>query len=333
MRNVIIDPMMFALTEESLIEANIPFYMDIIDLLQDNHIRICRYTDMESCLGGAYDDGRLYPPPFPVKLSRISSPRLREECNRINYLFIKRILDEGNNACFIDIDDCGGEQNCRINEEYYQDEELRNLQLYLLTECYQEKSQTERIDEHILSGRLPDGMMIRHVDLELHCSCNSKPEYNGVFHFTWPGDLRTPEAALKKELKDRLITEGISKQTPNLVLDGTHHCYIQKSKPRNYRELTRANRSVLKHLEYFGLKEVHLRDAIPSSGEIGSIVISSSCEMESGSFACGQIVGEEGNAAHVELEFPDRIGSLLTSILGDQWTEQTVRSLKDQIVS
>ena len=82
---IVVDPMMFAISEGKLIESNLEFYLILFELIEKRKIKICLYPEAERLLEGIQKDGLYFPPPFPIDLRGISDPETKEICNKINY--------------------------------------------------------------------------------------------------------------------------------------------------------------------------------------------------------------------------------------------------------
>ena len=332
MSNIVIDPKMFSLTEEKQIESNLEFYLILFDLIQKGKIRVCIYPEVEKLLEGVTAKGTYFPPPFPIDPNDISNPQTKQTCEGINNMFARVIVNQRSD---LEIFDCGGKMDYHLNSEYADDTDLKNLGGYLLTNCYSSRLNTEKVCNKIVSGKKEDGQMIRTTNMTVHCSCDIISEFSDTFSFVWPDALLSPrDSAIETLTKMYSNHQFEFCANPIFQTDGDHHFYGQSTPPKKYSDLSRANRSVLKHLQYFGLMKVHFHEASEGfSGRVGEIkVLESYDPHQSSRIVEGWLLGETNSSVKVDLYFPELVGELIVKSVGKSWNLNAIRNLKNDII-
>lgn len=320
MNNVFIIPQMFSLSNESQILQNLRFYQDTIELINQEIIRVCLYPEMYALLQE------------PIKLESIQDPELKEECKLINRLFVGKVLDK---QYELDIEECGGTQDFKVNEAYISERSIYGVCQYLLVNCYADLVGKERTYNKILCGKNENGDLLYSEDLFVSCACEHHGQTSHQFMFCWPHDLFDRKTYAVSTLKDRGFRKDYSfNSCPELVLDGDHHIYFQDSTPNCFNDLSRANKSVLKVLQSFGLSRVHIHDTHSGSwGRPGEIKVDEEfAPSESKTCITGSLRGENNTVVTIELQFPEGIGALIVDAIGRNWDANNIKRLKKTVI-
>ncbi len=320
MNNVFIIPQMFSLSNKSQIIQNINFYQDTIELINQKIIRVCVYPEMYSLLQE------------PIRLESIQDPGLKEECKLINRLFVGKILNE---RYEVDIEECGGTQDFKVSEAFISDKAIYGISQYLLINCYTDLVGKERIDNRILCGKKGNGELLYSGDLFISCACEQRGPISHQFMFCWPHDLFDKKTYAITVLRDKCFRKVYSfNSSPELVLDGDHHVYFQDSTPNCFDDLSRANKSVLRILQSFGLSRLHIHDTHGGSwGSPGEIKVDEEfAPSDSKTCVTGSLRGENNTVVTIELQFPEGIGALIVDAIGRNWNTRNLKKLKQIVI-
>lgn len=336
MINVAIDPMMFSIIDIEHIDVYFSFYLDLFTLLREHIARICYYPDMDKLFDNHATASGSFPPPFPFDLQKIKNDSVRETGYHVNRLFAG-LSTEDSYKFITDIDECSGDQNCRIFAPYDNDSLISELSFYLLSNCYKLENGVSPIDSHILSGCNHLGEKLRPADLQLQCYCETHGEHSQRFEFVMPKFFfRSKDYAIEK-LRKLNAANSICNTIPSIHKDGGHHVYIQEKGITKYSDLTPNNRSVLKLLQNFNLIDVHLRESVKglsSWGPAGDLKVLNEYEpCDTDTIIPVLICGETGVVAKIQLEFPEGVGALLITAIGKDWSRNAIRKLADKVIS
>lgn len=324
--NVLIDPYMLELNDESEISDSIPFYELLLDLCSSKQLHVYMYEDLIIKI----QQRELQP--FPICISAIRDTKLKESVLLLNNAFAYTFV---NNLGKLNIDGCCGDLNIIITHcEYDIQSELEGNKVYsdflyvLTTPCY-----TADLDlsEIIITGK-KKGQLVAGVTFGVECSCNDK-EFSRDYTFSllevFPGSDRMQSIReLRNMARNRTMTFV---ENPEIV-KGDHHNTIQKNDFHSFREISADNKRVLKQLRYFGLSRIVFADYYDNhTTRFGNIDISNVKIEDSNDIVCGHLHCATGYKCAVELYFPKNVGTNIQKIVGRKLYYNEVSDLRDSL--
>ena len=304
--NVLIDPYMFELSDNSEIKSNIYFFQKLIELCTkpDNNQRIHLLL-----YKGIIEKIRQREViPFPINISTITDYELKKIILQINHSFSNALLEA---ILSIDIDECGGDQDFQINNgnENIEYDIYQEMFWTLLIPCY---SKSTSIDEKIITGSKKNGGQIGD-NFEIECSC-VKTKYKKKYIFSGIDDFISEKEKIIIFLKEKK-KKGEIPVTDNVLAEmGKHHNHVQADKKgfSTLKDLSLKNKRVLILLQKLGLFKVVFGRFSPTGvKEKGTMTISSVDEKGTQDIVFVKFNAETGFQIITTLYFPNGIGKLL----------------------
>lgn len=315
-KNVLIDPYMFELSEDQEIENNIRFFQEIIRLCKSNRILVFLYKDL-------YDriwSGEVRP--FPVDVSGLQDSKLKEQILIINANFRHALA---NWMRPVDVNDCfdgaiftSGQPEIDEDPIYY---ELLSI---LMKSCY---TPGFLFEKKILTGEKRRGLSIG-AELDFNCTCKIK-EFQRLYVFAGIDEFISTKDQAFFDLQDAAINKKFSFRAEPTVVKGDHHNHIQSKYFDKFSELTRNNKRVLNLLRYFGLKRIIFEEFRYEPGKtVGSITVNQVEKVDTQDILHAYFFAETRFKYNVSLYFPVGIGADLATYLDGDFSYRNVENLK-----
>lgn len=231
-KNVLIDPGMFCITEPDEIEKNCDFFQKVIWLCDSKMIKVCIYKGLMERIANR----QLHP--FPVNINDISDPKLKQKLLILNNSFIQTVTS---NFLMIDVDACTGEQEFETSrEDLKEDGDYYELFCMMLRSCYADK---ERIEESVLTGERSGDLRCGDT-VRIACKCRAK-SFEKTYFCIKPSDLEDTRENAYFSLKELIENAGSSFVEEPEFVRGDHHNTIQNGKIEKFSDLSYKNKRVL----------------------------------------------------------------------------------------
>ena len=317
MKNVLIDPYMFELSEVQEIKDNIYFFQELIQLCGLKRIVILLYQ-------GLYEritEGTVHP--FPVDVSILEDSVLREKARIINGSFRYALLNRGQP---VEISDCFDKANLTTgNREIDEDPLYYEMLSVLMKPCYSREVLV--IEKNIITGKKKKGLNTGTL-LSVECKCDTN-SFNREYIFSGIRELYSEKDCAFSELQEQ-VRKGICTfcEVPE-VIRGDHHNHVQGKDFDRYDQLTRRNRNVLNLLRFFGMKKIIFEDFHPDFGKpVGDIKVKLVQKTDTQDIVRADIYVETGFRYGVRIFFPKQVGENLYKYLDGEFSYQKVERLK-----
>lgn len=319
LKNVLIDPYMFELSEEEEIENNIRFFQEIIRLCKSNRILVFLYKEL-------YDrirSGEVRP--FPVDISGLRDSKLKKQILVVNANFRHALA---NWMWPVDVDDCFGKAVFTSGQaEIDADPVYYELMSILMKSCY---TPDFLFENKILTGVKRCGLPIG-TELAFKCTCEIK-EFQSLYVFSSIDEFISTKDRAFYCLQDAAINKKFSFKEEPEVVKGEHHNHIQSNDFDRFSELTRKNRRVLNPLRYFGLNKIIFERFRNEPGKtVGSVVVNQVEKTNTQDIFHAYFYAETGFKYNVSLYFPVDIGAELFTYLDGDFSYKNVENLKSML--
>ncbi len=316
LKNILIDPYMFELSDEQEIKENIRFFQEIIRLCESNRINVYLYQTLYDRIKSG--STRL----FPVDVSELRDPFLKRQVLIVNGNFLHAIL---NTIRPIDIGDCFDIANVTSGyAEIDEDALYYELLSILISPCYMANF---ILEDKVLTGVKANGKSIG-SKFYVRCNCKNK-EFNRDYLFTSIDQFISAKDKafynLQEAAKNKIITFIENPQ----VTRGDHHNHLQAKDFNRFDQLSRKNRGVLNLLRFFGMKRIIFEDFHPDQGKIiGSIKVNKVVQADSQDIVYADFFAETGFRYGVRIFFPNDVGQDLFTYLDGNFNYQNIEKLK-----
>lgn len=317
-RNVLIDPNMFDLHDETDIRDNLDFFHDVIELCNSGKLSVIVYQGLfEKIASWTYQ-------PFPIDISKLRDSRLKSQIMILNHNFIQ-VMATG--ILCNDIDACHGSQDFRSVPDLSDDSAYFELLNVMLSVCYNHKV---RIDPYVLIGTLARGQKDE-SRISLDCNCEAH-DFHRSYEWHTPDYFEDEKDKAFHILQYAVANEKLRFVENPETVRADHHCPLQKKTIQKYQDISAKNKRVLNLLRYFGLYKLILSDySVDSSYVPGMITVRNirngkDCEIVEGWLFC-----ETGYKSHIELYFPVGIGRSICIYLSNMFSYKGVESLKTKL--
>lgn len=321
MKNLLIDPYMFYLSDEHVIKNNLWFFEKIIQLCNTKKITVILYQGLLEKIQNQQIQ------PFPIALNEIKNSQLKNQILILNNDFI-HVLSNG--IIGADINACNGHQNFADSEKLSEDDEYFELLSVILKTCYDEDFELE---PYILIGGIGDRIKAG-CSVEIECKCEQVECFRRKFEWCDPRKFEDEKDKAFDYLKDAYGKNRIKYQEAPQVKRADHHNPIQREnkKIEKYSDLSMKNRRVISLLRYFGLKKIILTDFHnDSSSATGTIKADRVEQGQKVDNVTGILFCETGMISGIEMHFPSGVGTALHTYIGDWFTYEKVEQLKSKL--
>lgn len=313
---VFIDPYMFELSDVNEIEDNIRFFQEIIRLCNSNKIIVFLYQGLYERI--KVGEAR----PFPIDISSVKNPSLKEQILIINGNFHHAI---SNGIQPIDIGECFDKAKFTSEQqEIDRDSLYYELLSILIMPCYKKDF---IIEKKILTGNKNKGLSLG-SKLRVKCNC-ADDSFNDIYVFSGIDELISLQDNIFYELQYAVKSKAITFIEKPQVIRGDHHNFVQTKDFSRFDQLTRKNREVLNLLRFFGMTCIIFEDFHRDSGKvIGSIKAGRVEQVDSQDILHADFYAETGYRYGVRIFFPKDIGYKLFTYLDGDFSYQNVEKLK-----
>lgn len=318
-KNVLIDPGMFHITDPDEIEKSCDFFQKVIWLCDSKVIKVCIYQGLIERIANRQIR------PFPVNINDISDSKLKQKLLILNNSFIQTVTS---NFLAIDVDDCMGEQEFETSrEDLKEDGDYYELFCMMLRPCYADK---ENIGEKVLtdehSGHLRCGAAVR-----IACKCQEK-SFDKTYFWVKPSDLEDARENAYFSLKKLIENAEISFVEEPEFVRGDHHNTIQNGKLERFSDLSYKNKRVLLLLRSFGLYKIIFQDFKEDSSQlVGTIRVKGVRKGKDSEIVSGWIYCQTGLRHFVDMYFPVGAGYSLSTYMENDFSYDRLEKLKTRL--
>lgn len=305
-----IDPNMFELKKENEIKRNIDFFKQVMNLCNQNKLKIVMYNDLLKKL----KNREIFP--FPINVSGLSTSNLKEKVLQINQNFTNSMV----NAWILeDIDVCSGDQDLSSNPKL--DDCYFELLSIMISSCYK-----KRFGEatNVLVGDVENAQKCG-FELELSCLCSSK-KFLKNYRWISPNELLSNKDKYLVELRKISLVKC---ETPKLNKGNHHAPYMPQNKQLDtFWDIPYNSRRVLEILLLFGLFSIIIKDFHNDTSKTeGTIIITRYVECATYDSLYGKLYFNKGFHIVVELKFPVSVGKCIKGYCGEEIDYKTIEEL------